>query len=204
MAIIDPNAVPRRTLGYFEDIALPPLYGKYSGCKRKGSLVQTLPLPRYRTNVKTLTTCGLKRVNIKDDMINDEFNILCVGELPDDDMDRCFNILKGVDAILIPITHASYTRHELDTSHWMNSGLWTGQKHMESRMCVIANNPSYSDLQKISVMLLSDEDVPCYLMSKDRKKIRLSGQLAHINYDIKISDDMKESWEIQLLFRSVI
>lgn len=178
-----------------------------SSCGRLYSPIATPPF--YNNNVLSLPFtigCGSvfkkdKKIDIKDDMVSDDFNIICIGELPEDDLEECYNLLKGIKHYSIPITHFLYEQ-SINYSNNYHS-IITNNHWVEDRLTVYTNSPNYSDLEQMSI-LVRDSDVPCYLMAKDGSKIRIRGTPTYISYDIRISQEIVERWEIRIILRGII
>jgi hypothetical protein len=144
-----------------------------------------------------------KRHNMAN-VAGENLSTVCVGFLPEDDMDLCYKTIKGTNPILIPIT--KYCMEEYNSRSYANlimsaedsSYSWHGT------FAVCCNNTRISELQKISDILKeSDKDgIPLFILDENSKeKIRLRGNLHSIQYNINIKHDLLEEWQIKFFLR---
>lgn len=165
-------------------------------------------LPKLKT-CGALVGVGSQHIKVKDtfDMIYDEFRTLCIGDLPEDDVEMCYRTLNGTNPVLIPITHVRYQEDNHNNNYYCDI-LGCGKAPDETynwygEISVYCNNPSHDDLQRVSDMINSNDRLSICLVDNDNHKLNIKGYACGISYDINISDRLAEQWTIRIRLRDI-
>lgn len=200
-------------------IDLPPLYeGKHqcspmffpdiiTDVSGPASKYKIPEITRSAGNIVGVEGCSPRKLNNMSS-IQDQFRFLCIGDMPEDEVEMCYRVLNETHPILIPITHVSYNEDQRNTHYCDILGM--GVKPLEEynwygEIQVYCNNPSHADLQRANDMILNNDRVSLYLVTENYKDtIALKGHAYGISYDINICDSLAEQWIIRIGLRDII